>query len=41
MAAEIERLEKELYELSQREARELTRAKHLFIFGSNRRRSIK
>ncbi|KAH8291206.1 hypothetical protein KR054_009784 [Drosophila jambulina] len=41
MVAKIESLEKELYELSQREAREITRCKHLDIFGKNRRRSSK
>ncbi|XP_037716672.1 uncharacterized protein LOC119551407 isoform X1 [Drosophila subpulchrella] len=41
MAAHIQRLEKELYELSQREARELNRSKHLRIFGNSRRRSNK
>lgn len=41
MAAYIRELEAELYELSQREARELSRSKHLRIFGNNRRRSSK
>ncbi|KAI8038519.1 uncharacterized protein LOC128254803 [Drosophila gunungcola] len=41
MVAHIQRLEKELYELSQREARELNRSKHLRIFGHSRRRSNK
>lgn len=41
MAAYIRELESELYELSQREARELSRSKHLRIFGNNRRRSSK
>ncbi|XP_037716673.1 uncharacterized protein LOC119551407 isoform X2 [Drosophila subpulchrella] len=41
MYAHIQRLEKELYELSQREARELNRSKHLRIFGNSRRRSNK
>ncbi|XP_016986114.1 uncharacterized protein LOC108049451 [Drosophila rhopaloa] len=41
MALQIQRLENELYELSQREARELTRSKHLRIFGNSRRRSNK
>ncbi|XP_017027120.1 uncharacterized protein wuc [Drosophila kikkawai] len=41
MVAEIELLEKELFEYSQREAREITRSKHLDILGKNRRRSSK
>lgn len=41
MAAHIRELESELYELSQREARELSRSKYLRIFGTNRRRSSK
>ncbi|XP_043645051.1 uncharacterized protein LOC122614553 [Drosophila teissieri] len=41
MAAHIQQLEKELYELSQREARELNRSKHLRIFGNSRRRANK
>ncbi|XP_064547957.1 uncharacterized protein wuc [Drosophila montana] len=41
MAAYIRELEAELYELSQREARELSRSKHLRIFGNTRRRSSK
>ncbi|KAH8365144.1 hypothetical protein KR084_003714 [Drosophila pseudotakahashii] len=41
MAALIQRLEKELYEVSQREARELNRSKHLRIFGNSRRRTNK
>ncbi|XP_017077771.1 uncharacterized protein LOC108112437 [Drosophila eugracilis] len=41
MAALIRRLEKELYELSQWEAKELIRSKHLRIFGNSRRRSYK
>ncbi|XP_034478070.1 uncharacterized protein LOC117784439 [Drosophila innubila] len=41
MAVYIRELESELYELSQREARELSRSKHLRIFGNNRRRSSK
>ncbi|KAH8253807.1 hypothetical protein KR032_007038 [Drosophila birchii] len=39
--AEIEHLEKQMYELSQREAREITRSKQLDIFGKNKRRSGK
>ncbi|EDV56264.1 eukaryotic translation initiation factor 5B [Drosophila erecta] len=41
MAAHIQQMEKELYELSQREARELNRSKHLRIFGNSRRRANK
>ncbi|XP_039482177.1 uncharacterized protein LOC120445687 [Drosophila santomea] len=41
MAAHIQQLEKELYELSQREAKELNRSKHLRIFGNSRRRANK
>ncbi|EDW90717.1 uncharacterized protein LOC6530059 [Drosophila yakuba] len=41
MAAHIQQLEKELYELSQQEARELNRSKHLRIFGNSRRRANK
>ncbi|KAH8234262.1 hypothetical protein KR038_005070 [Drosophila bunnanda] len=38
---EIGGLETQLYELGQREAREITRIKHLDIFGKNKRRSSK
>ncbi|XP_062133553.1 uncharacterized protein LOC133843830 [Drosophila sulfurigaster albostrigata] len=41
LAIYLEELEAELYELSQREARELSRSKQLRIFGSNRRRPSK
>ncbi|KAH8400820.1 hypothetical protein KR009_001184 [Drosophila setifemur] len=41
MVALIQRLETQLYELGQREARELTRSKHLRIFGNIRRRPNK
>ncbi|XP_022222132.1 uncharacterized protein LOC111073886 [Drosophila obscura] len=39
MAAHIQALDTELYELSQRETRELSRSKHLRIFSNYRRRS--
>ncbi|XP_033153745.1 uncharacterized protein LOC117136796 isoform X2 [Drosophila mauritiana] len=41
IAAQIQQLEKEIYELSQWEARELVRSKHLRIFGNCRRRANK
>ncbi|EDX06826.1 uncharacterized protein LOC6734212 [Drosophila simulans] len=41
IAAQIQQLEKEIYELSQWEARELIRSKHLRIFGNCRRRANK
>ncbi|KAH8372412.1 hypothetical protein KR093_011394 [Drosophila rubida] len=41
LAIYVQELEAELYELSQREARELSRSKHLRIFGNNRRRPSK
>ncbi|KAH8275427.1 hypothetical protein KR026_007179 [Drosophila bipectinata] len=41
MIAYIQGLESQLFELGQREARELTRSKHLRIFGAPRRRSNK
>ncbi|XP_034651744.1 uncharacterized protein LOC117890782 [Drosophila subobscura] len=39
MVAHIQALDTELYELSQRETRELSRSKHLRIFSNYRRRS--
>ncbi|KAH8297090.1 hypothetical protein KR044_004843, partial [Drosophila immigrans] len=41
LAVYMQELEAELYELSQREARELSRSKHLRIFGNSRRRPSK
>ncbi|KAH8316631.1 hypothetical protein KR067_011837 [Drosophila pandora] len=41
MIAYIQCLESQLFELGQREARELNRSKHLRIFGGTRRRSNK
>ncbi|KRF97870.1 uncharacterized protein Dwil_GK27399 [Drosophila willistoni] len=41
LAAYIQELDTEVYEWSQREARELSRSKHLRIFGNNRRRANK
>nr|NP_001097291.1 Wake-up-call, isoform B [Drosophila melanogaster]NP_610814.1 Wake-up-call, isoform A [Drosophila melanogaster]AAF58467.1 Wake-up-call, isoform A [Drosophila melanogaster]ABV53780.1 Wake-up-call, isoform B [Drosophila melanogaster] len=41
IAAQIQQMEKEIYELSQWEARELIRSKHLRIFGNCRRRANK
>ncbi|XP_030387070.1 uncharacterized protein LOC115633734 [Scaptodrosophila lebanonensis] len=41
LIAYIEDLETQLYELSQREARELSRTKYLRMFSNNRRRSTK
>ncbi|KAH8292572.1 hypothetical protein KR018_003111 [Drosophila ironensis] len=41
MIAHIQGLEARMFELSQREARELNRSKHLRIFGNSRRRASK
>ncbi|KAH8376208.1 hypothetical protein KR200_001701 [Drosophila serrata] len=41
LVAEVRFLDQQLYKLSQQEAREITRIKHLDIFGKNKRRSSK